>query len=134
VVSAHDHGLLRYARARGIVSLAVHYTIWGHRLILRLPAFNDAIHFLDRADVALDVDASSAGRTQIVRVAGTALSVVGGSVPDELDTAAPPWPEGLPSSAVIIVPESVRWLPVVDDVRFPPLPDPWDRLPATYAE
>lgn len=114
------------------MSLAVRYATWGHRLLLRLPAYNDAPHFLDRADVALDVDASAVGKVQIVRVAGMALAVPSDAVPAEHDKELEHWPAELPTSALVIVPESVSWLPAVDDARFPPLPDLDERLPATF--
>ena len=127
----HD-GLLRYARARGVVSLAVRYATWGQRLVLRLPAYNDASHFLDGADVALDIDVSTAGSGRIVRVAGVAVAVPA-SVCGPADAALGPESAELPATTVVIVPESVSWLPLVDDARYPPLPSDPGRMPATFA-
>lgn len=133
VISRHQQGLLRYARARGVVSLAVRYTTWGHRLALRLPAHHDAIRFVDRADVALDVDASTVGRVQIARITGVGLAVPTTSLPAEVDAALGSWPDDPLATVAVIAPESIAWLPMVDDLRFPPLPDPLSRLPATFA-
>ena len=131
LVSRRHDALLRYARARGVVSLAVHYATWGHRILLRLPAYNDASHFLDGADIALDIDASTVGAERIVRVSGVA--VVSAAECEPADATLGPDPAGLPSATVVIVPESVEWLPQVDDVRYPPLPSDVDRMPATFA-
>lgn len=134
LIQRRHSGLLRYARARGAVSLPVIYTARDHRLYVRLPVYNDACNFLDRADVALDVDASSAGRVLIARVAGTGLMVPDSIVPTELTQALEEWPEDLPTRVLVLVPEFVSHIPVADDARYPPLPQTEIRLPGTFAD
>lgn len=127
--------MLRYARARGVVSLAVRHATWGQRIVLRLPTYNDASHFLDGADVALDIDVSTAGWERIIRVSGVAVVVSDSTCADSeaAEAALEPEPAEPPAKIVVIVPESVSWLPVVDDVRYPPLPGVTARMPATFA-
>lgn len=131
LVSRRHDALLRYSRARGVVSLAIRYATWGHRVVLRLPAYNDASHFLDGADVALDIDVSTVGRERIVRVSG--VGVVSDPVSGPADAALGPEPAEFAATTVVIVPESVSWLPQVDDLRYPPLPSVTSRMPATFA-
>jgi len=132
MVSRRHVGMLRYARARGVVSLAVRYATWGQRIVLRLPEYNDASHFLHGADVALDIDVSTVGWERIIRVSGVAV-VVSDSACEPAEAALGPEPAELPAAIVVIVPESVSWLPQVDDVRYPPLPGDAGRMPATFA-
>lgn len=75
VVERQSAGLLRYARARGTVALPVHYATSQHRIYLRLPIFNDACNFIDRADLAMDVRGSTVGRMSVTRIAGVGLLV-----------------------------------------------------------
>lgn len=100
--------------------------------MLRLPAYNDASHFLDGADVAVDIDVSTTGRERIIRVTGVAVTV-SDSATGPADAALGPEPAELPATTVVIVPESVSWLPQVDDLRYPPLPNDASRMPATFA-
>jgi len=134
LIQRRHAGLLRYARARGAVALPVLYAARDRRLYVRLPVYNDACNFLDRADVALDVDASSAGRELIARVAGTGLMIPDSTVPTDVTHALEEWPDDLPTRVLVLVPESVRHIPVADDVRYPPLPQAQKRLPGTFAE
>lgn len=115
-----------------MVSLAVRYTIWGHRVLIRLPAHSDAHQFLDGADVALDIDASTADWTRVVRVAGVAV-VASDPVSELADSAEGADPAEPQTTTVVVVSESVNWLPQVDDLRYPPLPGGASRMPATFA-
>lgn len=134
VVERRRSGLLRYARARGTLALPVRYAVWNHRVYMRLPAYNDACNFVDRADVALDVDASSAGRALIARVAGLGLVVPDSALPAELGESLEKWPADMPTRLVVLVSESLRQIPQADDARYPPLPDTDARLPGTFAD
>ena len=134
LIQRRHSGLLRYARARGAVALPVLYAARDRRLYVRLPVYNDACNFLDRADVALDVDASSAGRILITRVSGTGLMISDSLVPTGLSHTLEEWPDDLPTRVLVLVPESVRQIPLADDVRYPPLPQAESRLPGTFAD
>ena len=57
------------------MALPVRYGVSEHRIYVRLPAYNDACHFVDRADVALDVEGAMVGHPDIVRVAGVGLLI-----------------------------------------------------------
>jgi hypothetical protein len=132
VVERRQTGLLRYARARGMMALPVRYAVWDRRVYIRLPEYNDACNFVDRADIALDIDASSIGRVLIARVTGLGLVVPAApaAVADLLET----WSEDMSTRVLVLVPESVRQIPVADDVRYPPLPRAGARMPGTFAE
>ena len=134
VVERQSAGLLRYARARGTVALPVHYATSQHRIYLRLPIFNDACNFIDRADLALDVRGSTVGRMSVTRIAGVGLLVPDTGVPTDLtDTLEAAW-GGVATRAIALVPESVRQFHFVDDLRYPPLEDQRARLPGTFTD
>jgi len=132
LVEQRRSGLLRYARARGTVALPVLYAAWDRRVYVRLPEYNDACNFVDRAEVALDVDTGSGGRVLIARVAGMGLVVPETGLPTELGDLLERWPDDMPTRIVVLVPESVRHIPVADDIRYPPLPQR-ACLPGTFA-
>lgn len=132
VVERKRSGLLRYSRARGTVALAVMYAVWDRRVYVRLPEYNDACNFVDRADVALDVDASSAGRAVTARVVGMGLLLPDETLPSDLTDKLEHWPIDLATRTVVLVPEAVLQVQT-DDARFPPLPQAGVRLPGTYA-
>ena len=134
VVERQSAGLLRYARARGTVALPVHYATSQHRIYLRLPIFNDACNFIDRADLAMDVRGSTVGRMSVTRIAGVGLLVPDTGVPTDLtDTLEAAW-GGVATRAIALVPESVRQFHFVDDLRYPPLEDQRARLPGTFTD
>ena len=89
---------------------------------------------MDRADVALDVNVRTGGHELIARVAGMGLIVPDASLPADLGRRLEVWPDGMPTRVMVIVPESVRQVPVADDVRYPPLPDADARRPGTFAD
>jgi hypothetical protein len=132
VIRRRHAGLLRYARARGPAAQPVVYAAGDHRVYVRLPVYNDACNFVDRADVALDVDASTAGRVLIARAAGMGLVIPDCTVPTELADTLEVWPAGMPTRVLMLVAESVQRIPVADDVRYPPLPPARSRLPGTF--
>lgn len=99
-----------------------------------MPGYNDACSFVDRADLALDVDARAIGRQLIVRVSGWGLLVPDASLPDPILGLLDEWPPEVSTRALVLLPESVDWVPMIDDVRYPPLPEPGARLPGTYVD
>ena len=125
---------MRYARARGVVALPVLYATWEHRVYVRLPEYNDACNFVDRADLALDVGATAVGRVLIVRVAGIGLLVPETALPPHLGDELETWSADLPTRVMVLVPESVHRIPASDDLRHPPLPHVGARLPGTFVE
>lgn len=133
VIQRRRSGLLRYARGRGTVALPVLYAARDRRIYVRLPAYNDACNFVDRADVALDVDASTVGRVLIARATGLGLVVPDAGLPADIDDQLETWPNDLPTRMLVLVAESVHRIPAADDVRYPPLPQIGARLPGTYA-
>lgn len=134
VIERRRSGLLRYERARGTVALPIVYAARERRVYVRLAEYNDACHFVDRADVALDVNVRTGGHELIARVAGMGLIVPDASLPADLGRRLEVWPDGMPTRVMVIVPESVRQVPVADDVRYPPLPDADARRPGTFAD
>lgn len=131
VVERRRSGLLRYARARGTVALPVTYAVRDRRVYVRLPVYNDACNFVDRADVALDVSIGSVGRVSIARLAGMGLVLPEGALPTGLAGQLETWPPDMPTRIVVLVTESVHQIPMADEARFPPLPRMGARLAGT---
>lgn len=133
LVEHRELGLLRYARARGTMALPVRYGVSDHRIYVRLPAFNDASHFVDRADVALDVEAAPIGHSGIVRVTGVGLLISEASTPAGLSGVLDAWPPEVPTTTMVLVPESVHRFAKADDLHDPPIPTETG-LPGTFVD
>jgi hypothetical protein len=133
VVERRQQGLLRYARARGTMALPVRYGVGNHRVYIRLPAYNDACHFVDRAEVALDVEVATVGRLVIVRVAGVGLLIPETMVPEDISRLLDDWPPHVHTSTMVLVPESVHWLGKPDELQFR-APSPNAGLPGTFVD
>lgn len=134
VVERHSTGLLRYTRARGTMGLPVIYLAEERRLYFRIPEFNDACHFLDRADLALDVDACQGGRCHTVRVTGLGLMIADSEAPNDIVSLLHGWPGGVATRLVVLIAEHIRHTSMSDDARHPPLPPTDRRLPGTFAD
>lgn len=133
LVERRQTGVLRYARARGTMALPVRYVTRDRRLYFRLPAYNDACHFIDRADVAMEVAAATSGREAVVRVAGVGLLIAPALLPAGLSATIDQWPPDIPTSTIVLVPESVQTVSTSDDRHHPPLPC-GPRLPGTFVD
>ena len=115
------------------MALPVRYGVVDHRVYFRLPEYNDACHFIDRADVALDVEAATPGRLLIVRVSGVALMISAALLPGDSAEMLDAWPPEVCTSTVVLVPESVHRIPSTDDLRYPPVPADAG-LPGTFVD
>lgn len=113
------------------MALPVRYGVSEHRIYVRLPAYNDACHFVDRADVALDVEGAMVGHPDIVRVAGVGLLISEALTPAGVSGALDAWPPEVPTSTLVLVPESVHRFAKADDLHDPPVPTEAG-LPGTF--
>jgi hypothetical protein len=116
------------------MGLPVIYLAEDRRLYFRVPEFNDAGHFLDRADLALDVDHCLVGRCHTVRVTGLGLMIADSDAPNGIVSLLNGWPDGVATRLVVLIAEHIRRTSMSDDARHPPLPPPDRRLPGTFAD
>ena len=104
-LSRAQEARLTYPTGHGPRSLPVRYVrLPGRRqLTLRLPEFNDAVHYLDGQDVTVEVPATpQTPGSDAVRVAGRAAVVTDDTVPATVAAGLEHWPAGIVSRFVII--------------------------------
>ncbi len=97
-LSSHHEGRLGYDSGRGPRSLVVSYAIADDAIMMRLPDYNDAVHYAPGAEVRLDVDGPAPDGRDAVRVIGTAIRT-----DDDLSAPNPfaeEWPQGVATSVV----------------------------------
>jgi hypothetical protein len=72
-VCSHHEGRLGYQSGRGPRSVVVSYAVAGDQVLVRLPDYNDIVHYAPGAEVSLDVDGGTpAAHRETVTVTGTA--------------------------------------------------------------
>jgi hypothetical protein len=78
---SHHEGRLGYQSGRGHRSVVVLYTIAEDQILMRLPDYNDIVHYAPGCEVRLDVDGGTpAAHRETVIVTGTAELAEGGSI------------------------------------------------------
>ena len=107
---------LIYATGHGSRSLPVNYC-WSSGnaeslVTLRLPEYNDAVHYVDDQDVVLELPPPlSQEQDEPVRVGGHATVVSDDGVPDVVAARLEHWPAGVISRfiTVSVPPPAPRW-------------------------
>ena len=59
---SHHEGRLGYQSGRGHRSVVVSYAVAGDQILVRLPDYNDIVHYAPGAEVSLDVDGGTRRR------------------------------------------------------------------------
>jgi hypothetical protein len=113
----HHEGRLGYQTGRGPRAVVVLYAVAAGQVLMRLPDYNDIVHYAPGAQVTLEVAGAvtSTGDQGTVTVTGTARLV--GREQMSIDSDAvfvEPWPAGV-STSIIGLP--------IDDVRLSQPPD-----------
>ena len=99
VLASHHEGRLGYQSGRGPRSLVVSYAVTEDAIMMRLPDYNDAVHYAPGAEVWLEVDGRVPAGMDEVLVTGTAV------VDDERGKQArftEEWPQGVATSVVCV--------------------------------
>ena len=73
VLASHHEGRLGYQSGRGPRSVVVSYAITEDAIMMRLPDYNDAVHYAPGAEVRLEVDGLVPAGMDEVLVTGTAV-------------------------------------------------------------
>ncbi len=72
-VSSHHEGRLGYQSGRGHRSVVVFYAVAGDQVLVRLPDYNDIVHYAPGAEISLAVEGGTpAAHRESVTVTGTA--------------------------------------------------------------
>jgi hypothetical protein len=72
-VGSHHEGRLGYQSGRGHRSVVVFYAVAGDQILVRLPDYNDIVHYAPGAEISLAVEGGTpAAHRETVTVTGTA--------------------------------------------------------------
>ena len=72
-VCSHHEGRLGYQSGRGHRSVVVFYAVAGDQVLVRLPDYNDIVHYAPGAEISLAVEGGTpAAHRESVTVTGTA--------------------------------------------------------------
>ncbi len=69
-LSEHHEGRLGYLSGRGPRSVVVCYAMAGDRIMLRLPDYNDIVHYAPGSEISLAVDGTGTTHRETVNVTG----------------------------------------------------------------
>jgi Pyridoxamine 5'-phosphate oxidase len=103
-IGSHQEGRLGYQSGRGHRSVVVCYAVAGDQILVRLPDYNDIVHYAPGAEVSLDVDGGTpAAHHETVIVTGTAVLADSGERPS-IDQAvfAEDWPADVRTSVLCL--------------------------------
>jgi hypothetical protein len=101
---SHHEGRLGYQSGRGHRCVVVSYAVAGDQVLVRLPDYNDIVHYAPGAEVSLDVDGGTpAAHRETVTVTGTAELADGAQRP-LIDQAAfqEDWPSDVRTSVICL--------------------------------
>jgi len=103
-ICSHREGRLGYQSGRGHRSVVVSYAVADDKILVRLPDYNDIVHYAPGAEVSLDVDGGTpAAHRETVIVTGTAALADSAERP-LIDQAAfeEDWPADIRTSVICL--------------------------------
>jgi hypothetical protein len=78
-------------------------------LTVRLPEFNDAVHYVDGCDVTIEVPAAATHGSEAARVRGRAAVVADDTIHSSVAAGLEHWPSGVIARFIVIsVPDAPR--------------------------
>ena len=110
-VLEHREGRLGYQTGRGPRSVVVLYAVAADEILMRLPDYNDIVHYAPGERVTLEVAGAvtPSGDVETVTVTGTAHLLGSEQVHVDSDKVfVEPWPEGVRTSIIGLPLEDVR--------------------------
>ncbi len=115
-LTSHGEGRLAYASGRGPRSVVVSYSIDDEHVMLRLPDYNDIVHYAPGAEVTLEVEdqTDTVPGHETVSISGTAV-LAGEDEPRfrQVDFAES-WPDGVATSVVCLPLTAVEGFELAD--------------------
>lgn len=101
-IADHREGRLSYQTGRGPRSVVVRYAVAANSIMIRLPDYNDIVHYAPGSVVSLHIDGQSKPLSELneVTVTGRAALVDCADLP--ADPVTERWPAGVPTSLIVL--------------------------------
>jgi len=101
---SHHEGRLGYRSGKGPRSVVVSYAVAEDKIVLRLPDYNDIVHYAPGSEVSLDVDGGTpAAHRETVVVTGQAVIAENDQEPLIDQTALlEQWPPDVPTQVICV--------------------------------
>jgi hypothetical protein len=101
---SHHEGRLGYQSGKGPRSVVVLYTVAGDQILVRLPDYNDIVHYAPGYEVKIEVDGGtpSAHRETVVVTGKAALARGDQELPIDQTAFQEEWPPDIATSVICV--------------------------------
>jgi hypothetical protein len=107
VLSEANDGRLLFLTGHGVRAVVVQYTLSGEEIMLHLPDFNEAAHYVSNSHVVLEAIAPVDGFRWKVSACGDAAEIPDHDVLAATAAHLEQWPTGIASRYIVIKPTSL---------------------------
>jgi hypothetical protein len=107
VLSEANDGRLLFLTGHGVRAVVVQYTLAGEDIMLHLPDFNEAAHYVRNSHVVLEAIAPIDGCRWKVSASGDAAEIPDHDVLAATAAHLEQWPTGIASRYIVIKPTSL---------------------------
>jgi hypothetical protein len=107
VLADTREGRLLFLTGHGVRAVVVQYTLSGEEIMLHLPDFNEATHYVSNSHVVLEAIASVDGFRWKVSASGDAAEIPDHDVLAATAAHLEQWPTGIASRYIVIKPTSL---------------------------
>jgi hypothetical protein len=111
VLSEASDGRLLFLTGHGVRAVVVQYTLAGEEIMLHLPDFNEAAHYVSNSHVVLEAIAPVDGVRWKVSASGDAAEIPDDDVLAATAAHLEQWPTGIASRYIVIKPTSLDVMP-----------------------
>jgi hypothetical protein len=107
VLNEASDGRLLFLTGHGVRAVVVQYTLAGEEIMLHLPDFNEAAHYVSNSHVVLEAIAHVDGFRWKVSASGDAAEIPDHDVLAATAAHLEQWPTGIASRYIVIKPTSL---------------------------
>ena len=111
VLNEASDGRLLFLTGHGVRAVVVQYTLAGEEIMLHLPDFNEAAHYVSNSHVVLEAIAAVDGFRWKVSASGDAAEIPDHDVLAATAAHLEQWPTGIASRYIVIKPTSLDVAP-----------------------
>jgi len=111
VLNDASDGRLLFLTGHGVRAVVVQYTLAGEEIMLHLPDFNEAAHYVSNSHVVLEAIAPVDGFRWKVLASGDAAEIPDHDVLAATAAHLEQWPTGIASRYIVIKPTSLDVIP-----------------------
>ena len=111
VLNEANDGRLLFLTGHGVRAVVVQYTLAGEEIMLHLPDFNEAAHYVSNSHVVLEAIAPIDGFRWKVSASGDAAEIPDHDVLAATAAHLEQWPTGIASRYIVIKPTSLDVAP-----------------------